>query len=121
MTTTSDPNPLTTQRGAAPLTTVFTTPDFCKSLYWTNTETPPLSSIVCMPTSWKQATATTGSATMVAPHSPNPNAAQLDSTTVVEMETMERPVELQEDCIVELEGDMPGPPLYREKEGWPLR
>ncbi|KAF0319870.1 cg16707-like protein [Colletotrichum asianum] len=363
MTTTSDPNPLTTQRGAAPLTTVFTTPDFCASLYWTNTETPPLSSIVCMPTSWKQAfdyswgyyspgicpmgytegcafptslalskdgnvrlggsvvsgetarlccptghtcytgtdypyskclstvpttsyydlnnqqtsrlalvyavqvrwrasdlsiletdptvpgatytgprstggvsgatasatgtaesgsggsiatatatttaegsntgdsgdggggisvgttiaiavgsvagtlaialvafmlcwrrrkrklrrvntdpnmhadssspalvaahkaetsgktslelmspsTATTGSATMVAPHSPNPNAAQLDSTTVVEMETMERPVELQEDCIVELEGDMPGPPLYREKEGWPLR
>ncbi|GJC92592.1 hypothetical protein ColKHC_01418 [Colletotrichum higginsianum] len=54
MTTTSDPNPLTTQRGAAPLTTVFTTPDFCKDLYWTNTITPPLSSVVCMPTSWHQ-------------------------------------------------------------------
>ncbi|WYZ35096.1 hypothetical protein EsH8_I_001372 [Colletotrichum jinshuiense] len=47
-------NPLTTQRGAAPLTTVFTTPDFCKALYWTNTITPPLSSVVCMPTSWHQ-------------------------------------------------------------------
>ncbi|GJC80360.1 hypothetical protein ColLi_03198 [Colletotrichum liriopes] len=54
MTTTSDPNPLTTQRGGAPLTTVFTTPDFCKELYWTNTITPPLSSVVCMPTSWHQ-------------------------------------------------------------------
>ncbi|TDZ13680.1 hypothetical protein Cob_v013158 [Colletotrichum orbiculare MAFF 240422] len=54
MTTTTDPNPLTTQRGGAPLTTVFTTPDFCNSLYWTDTITPPLSSIVCMPTSWKQ-------------------------------------------------------------------
>ncbi|OLN88330.1 hypothetical protein CCHL11_00207 [Colletotrichum chlorophyti] len=54
--TTTEPtnNPLTTQRGAAPLTTVFTTPDFCSSLYWTNTITPPLSSIVCMPTSWHQ-------------------------------------------------------------------
>ncbi|KAF9871492.1 hypothetical protein CkaCkLH20_11139 [Colletotrichum karsti] len=66
-------------------------------------------------------TATSGSATMVAPHSPNPNASQLDSTNVVEMETMERPQELPEDYVVELEGDMPGPPLYREKEGWPLR
>ncbi|KAK1709536.1 uncharacterized protein CLUP02_04883 [Colletotrichum lupini] len=54
MTTTSDPNPMTTQRGAAPLTTVFATPDFCNSLYWTNTITPPLSSVVCMPTSWHQ-------------------------------------------------------------------
>ncbi|KAK2006310.1 hypothetical protein LZ32DRAFT_487788, partial [Colletotrichum eremochloae] len=54
MTTTSDPNPMTTQRGAAPLTTVFTTPDFCNSKYWTDTITPPLSSIVCMPTSWHQ-------------------------------------------------------------------
>ncbi|KAK1978099.1 hypothetical protein LZ30DRAFT_546296, partial [Colletotrichum cereale] len=54
MTTTSDPNPLTTQRGGAPLTTVFTTPDFCNSAYWTDTLTPPLSSVVCMPTSWHQ-------------------------------------------------------------------
>ncbi|OHE90381.1 hypothetical protein CORC01_14329 [Colletotrichum orchidophilum] len=54
MTTTSDPNPMTTQRGAAPLTTVFTTPDFCNPLDWTNTITPPLSSVVCMPTSWRQ-------------------------------------------------------------------
>ncbi|KAK1585070.1 uncharacterized protein LY79DRAFT_591758 [Colletotrichum navitas] len=54
MTTTSDPNPMTTQRGAAPLTTVFTTPDFCNSKYWTNTLTPPLSSVVCMPPSWHQ-------------------------------------------------------------------
>ncbi|KAK1994534.1 hypothetical protein LX36DRAFT_530990, partial [Colletotrichum falcatum] len=54
MTTTSDPNPMTTKRGAAPLTTVFTTPDFCNSKYWTNTATPPLSSVVCMPTSWHQ-------------------------------------------------------------------
>ncbi|KAK2060024.1 hypothetical protein LY76DRAFT_477620, partial [Colletotrichum caudatum] len=53
-TTTSDPNPMTTKRGAAPLTTVFTTPDFCNSMYWTNTLTPPLSSVVCMPTSWHQ-------------------------------------------------------------------
>ncbi|KAG8168844.1 hypothetical protein KVR01_001593 [Diaporthe batatas] len=35
--------------GAGPLTTVFTTPDFCASLYWTDTATPPLSSLVCMP------------------------------------------------------------------------
>ncbi|POS77340.1 hypothetical protein DHEL01_v204263 [Diaporthe helianthi] len=35
--------------GAGPLTTVFTTPDFCASLYWTDTVTPPLSSLVCMP------------------------------------------------------------------------
>ncbi|KAF6832419.1 hypothetical protein CMUS01_06945 [Colletotrichum musicola] len=66
-------------------------------------------------------TATSGSATMVAPHSPT-LATQLDSTTLMEMETMERPQELPEDnYVVELEGDMPGPPLYREKEGWPLR
>ncbi|KAL0936099.1 uncharacterized protein CTRU02_208314 [Colletotrichum truncatum] len=67
-------------------------------------------------------TATTASATLVTPHSPNPNATHLDSTTLMEMETFERPQELPEDnYVVELEGDMPGPPLYREKEGWPLR
>ncbi|EFQ32440.1 hypothetical protein CGRA01v4_05862 [Colletotrichum graminicola] len=54
MTATSDPNPMTTKRGAAPLTTVFTTPDFCNSKYWTDTITPPLSSVVCMPPSWHQ-------------------------------------------------------------------
>ncbi|KAJ0119029.1 hypothetical protein J7T55_013264 [Diaporthe amygdali] len=48
-TTTSDSDTVSGFHGAGPLTTVFTTPDFCASLYWTDTVTPPLSSLVCMP------------------------------------------------------------------------
>ncbi|KAL1852753.1 hypothetical protein Daus18300_012084 [Diaporthe australafricana] len=48
-TTTSDLDYVPGYHGAGPLTTVFTTPDFCASLYWTDTLTPPLSSLVCMP------------------------------------------------------------------------
>ncbi|KKY39635.1 hypothetical protein UCDDA912_g00339 [Diaporthe ampelina] len=48
-TTTSDLGYVPGYHGAGPLTTVFTTPDFCASLYWTDTATPPLSSLVCMP------------------------------------------------------------------------
>ncbi|KAI3399599.1 hypothetical protein diail_6238 [Diaporthe ilicicola] len=48
-TTTSDSDIVSGYHGAGPLTTVFTTPDFCASLYWTDTLTPPLSSVVCMP------------------------------------------------------------------------
>ncbi|ORY58114.1 uncharacterized protein BCR38DRAFT_353317, partial [Pseudomassariella vexata] len=42
------------QRGAAPLTTVFTTPDFCAPLYWQDTVTPALSSSICMPPNFQQ-------------------------------------------------------------------
>ncbi|KAK8132748.1 hypothetical protein PG999_000921 [Apiospora kogelbergensis] len=36
-------------RQAGPLTTVFTTPDFCASYRWQHTDVPPLSSSICMP------------------------------------------------------------------------
>ncbi|EKG22480.1 hypothetical protein MPH_00215 [Macrophomina phaseolina MS6] len=36
-------------RGAGPLTTVFTTPDFCAMSAWTNFDTLPLSSSICLP------------------------------------------------------------------------
>ncbi|OJD29861.1 cg16707-like protein [Diplodia corticola] len=35
--------------GAGPLTTVFTTPDFCAASAWNDVGTPPLSSSICMP------------------------------------------------------------------------
>ncbi|KKY27521.1 hypothetical protein UCDDS831_g00727 [Diplodia seriata] len=35
--------------GAGPLTTVFTTPDFCSSGAWSDVGTPALSSSICMP------------------------------------------------------------------------
>ncbi|KAF4536560.1 Cg16707-like protein [Lasiodiplodia theobromae] len=35
--------------GAGPLTTVFTTPDFCAANAWTDVGTPALSSSICMP------------------------------------------------------------------------
>lgn len=79
MTTTEMSASTPASRGAGPLTTVFTTPDFCKvsglrlfgvchavsynnimlipefqSLYWQNTETGPFSSSVCMPPRFHQ-------------------------------------------------------------------
>ncbi|KAK7962389.1 uncharacterized protein PG986_003214 [Apiospora aurea] len=36
-------------RQAGPLTTVFTTPDFCASARWSATDVPALSSSICMP------------------------------------------------------------------------
>ncbi|KAL1643327.1 hypothetical protein SLS58_004998 [Diplodia intermedia] len=38
-----------TPGGAGPLTTVFTTPDFCASSAWSDFGTPALSSSICMP------------------------------------------------------------------------
>ncbi|KAJ4392106.1 hypothetical protein N0V93_005728 [Gnomoniopsis smithogilvyi] len=52
--TTTQMSSSTKSRGAGPLTTVFTTPDFCKELYWQNTATGPLSSSVCMPPRFHQ-------------------------------------------------------------------
>ncbi|KAK8016304.1 hypothetical protein PG993_014493 [Apiospora rasikravindrae] len=40
---------VTFQRQAGPLTTVFTTPDFCAPARWSATDTPALSSSICMP------------------------------------------------------------------------
>lgn len=48
-TITDAPSPRSLQRGAGPLTTVFTTPDFCGTVLWTATDTPPLHSEICMP------------------------------------------------------------------------
>ncbi|CAN8101554.1 unnamed protein product [Discula destructiva] len=54
MTTPTPTDSATWTRGGGPLTTVFTTPDFCQTLYWQNTITPPLSSSICMPPRFKQ-------------------------------------------------------------------
>ncbi|GME54834.1 cg16707-like protein [Neofusicoccum parvum] len=40
--------------GAGPLTTIFTTPDFCASSAWSNYATPALSSSICMPNGWSE-------------------------------------------------------------------
>ncbi|KAK8064949.1 hypothetical protein PG994_007587 [Apiospora phragmitis] len=48
-TATSDHPTFTMLRQAGPLTTVFTTPDFCDSVRWSATATPALSSSICMP------------------------------------------------------------------------
>lgn len=49
--TTGDPSTSAT-RGAGPLTTVFTMPDFCQQPWWTFREAPAVSSSVCMPGNW---------------------------------------------------------------------
>ncbi|KAK8022769.1 hypothetical protein PG993_013536 [Apiospora rasikravindrae] len=49
--TTADPT-TSTARGAGPLTTVFTMPDFCQPPWWTFSGTPAVSSSVCMPGNW---------------------------------------------------------------------
>lgn len=41
-----------TTRGAGPLTTVFTMPDFCQQPWWTYVDAPAVSSSVCMPGNW---------------------------------------------------------------------
>lgn len=51
-TTTGDPTTTATTRGAGPLTTVFTMPDFCQQPWWTFRGTPAVSSSVCMPGNW---------------------------------------------------------------------
>ncbi|KAK8057095.1 hypothetical protein PG996_011032 [Apiospora saccharicola] len=50
-TTTGDPSTSAT-RGAGPLTTVFTMPDFCQQPWWTFKDAPAVSSSVCMPNNW---------------------------------------------------------------------
>ncbi|KAK8011428.1 hypothetical protein PG990_010393 [Apiospora arundinis] len=53
MTTPTDDLPTTPpSRGAGPLTTVFTMPDFCHTPWWTFPATPAVSSSVCMPGNW---------------------------------------------------------------------
>ncbi|KAK8075968.1 hypothetical protein PG994_003240 [Apiospora phragmitis] len=42
----------TATRGAGPLTTVFTMPDFCQQPWWTFRDAPAVSSSVCMPGNW---------------------------------------------------------------------
>ncbi|KAK8091520.1 hypothetical protein PG997_001881 [Apiospora hydei] len=49
--TTADPT-TSAARGAGPLTTVFTMPDFCHKPWWTFSGTPAVSSSVCMPGNW---------------------------------------------------------------------
>ncbi|OJD29646.1 uncharacterized protein BKCO1_7600024 [Diplodia corticola] len=50
MTSTTDSVSSTSKRrGAGPLTTVFTTPEFCASSAWNHYDTPALSSSICMP------------------------------------------------------------------------
>ncbi|KAK7914619.1 hypothetical protein PG985_012322 [Apiospora marii] len=48
-TTTEDDATATLPRQAGPLTTIFTTPDFCAPGRWMYTDTPALSSSICMP------------------------------------------------------------------------